>query len=508
MIKNSIIDLNTMTFSSEDKRQMAAHGITPEQVAEQLSFFHNGFPFLQVVSPALAGKGVHHFDVKEQDELIHLYEKWGGSRIKFVPASGAATRMFKELYEAQDLLEHNPQAPLYGDAARFFDTIHEFAFYPLLASDSRCNLSDRRSILQLLLSKDGLSYGSLPKGLIPFHRYNGIPRSAFEEHLVEAALYSTDCCGVAKVHFTVSPEHQYLFELLTSKVVPLYEKRFGVKYQISFSEQKAYTDTIAVDLQNQPFRQKDGRLLFRPGGHGALLENLNELQEELVFIKNVDNVVIEELLPETVRWKKVLAGKLISIRSFISNALKELEHNDSSIFLKEILRFLEKNFSIVLPQMELKELVVAIKALLNRPLRVCGVVQNSGEPGGGPFVVKDANGVTSLQILETAQIDTKTAEGVALLSASTYFNPVDIVCSFKDYRDGAFSLPVFSDRATGFISEKSKDGDKIKVLELPGLWNGAMSHWNTLFVEVPSITFNPVKSVIDLLRPEHCKFFT
>jgi len=496
-----------MNFSTEDIKQITARGLTPEQVIEQLSYFNTGFPYLQVVAPAVVGNGVHRIHTAEQEDLIKYYEQWGGSCIKFVPASGAATRMFKELYEAEALLTRNPQAPLSGEAARFFDTLHDFAFYPLLTSDSRCTLADRKSILHFLLSSDGLSYGALPKGLLAFHRYNEVSRTAFEEHLVEAALYAKDSCGVAKVHFTVSPEHQGMFELLTSQSLPLYEKRFGVKFQVSFSTQKLYTDTIASNLQNQPFRQKDGTLLFRPGGHGALLENLNELQEEIIFIKNIDNVAREELLPETVRWKKILAGKLLQLRNYIFDTLNGWKEHNSPLKIKEIALFLEDNFSIVLPEVKGEAYAATVRSLLDRPIRVCGVVRNTGEPGGGPFVVKGTDGITSLQILETAQINTKIAEGAALLSASTHFNPVDLVCSLKNYQGSTYSLNKFSDPATGFISEKSKDGEIIKILELPGLWNGAMSRWNTLFIEVPMETFNPVKTVTDLLRSAHCKIF-
>ena len=492
-------------FSLKDIEQMATREIDPKQVEEQLSFFENGFPPLHVLGPAVVGKGVHIIDNQEQDELLMRYEGWGGSRTKFVPASGAATRMFKELYQAQTLLEQNSQAPLSGEAALFFDSLRDFAFYPLLASDPRCILSDRKSVLDTLLGEEGLSYGSLPKGLLAFHRYDSSVRTAFEEHLVEAALYAKDARGIAKVHFTVSPEHRSLFEELTVQSVRSYEKRFGVKYKISFSEQKPYTDTIAVDLQNRVFRQKDGTLLFRPGGHGALLENLNEIHDDVVFIKNIDNVVTEEQLADTIRWKRILCGKLLQLRAYIFNMIQQLDQHDSPIKVKEAALFLEKYFSVTLPQTKEEEYAANIRALLDRPLRVCGVVKNSGEPGGGPFIVRDADGMTSLQILETAQLPP--VDAAALLAASTHFNPVDIVCSYKDYKGSAYPLRLFSDSATGFISQKSKDGKAIKVLELPGLWNGAMSRWNTHFIEVPANTFNPVKTVTDLLRPAHLKKF-
>jgi len=486
---------------------MAAHGVTAEQVAQQLHYFKTGFPFLDVVAPAQVGAGIHQLGQNEQDTLLARYEAWRGSVVKFVPASGAATRMFKELYEAKELLDKDAQAPLSGAAATFFDSLREFAFYPLLKALDTCNLFDRKSVLQALLTPAGLSYGSKPKGLLAFHLYDGIPRTAFEEHLVEAALYARGADGTASLHFTVSPEHLLDFEALVKAVVPLYEARFGVTYRIAFSEQKRSTDTIAVDLKNQPFRLPDGSLLFRPGGHGALLENLGALTQDIVFIKNIDNVQLEGQLADTVRWKKILAGKLLEVREYIHQALNELEAHDSPLKIKEIARFLEYHFSIVLPKVKEGEYAARVRSLLERPLRVCGVVKNSGEPGGGPFIVRDNSGATSLQILETAQLDTKRPKTAALLASSSHFNPVDLVCSFKDYKGAPYSLRMFSDPDTGFISEKSKDGKTIKVQELPGLWNGAMGHWNTLFIEVPAATFNPVKTVTDLLRSAHCAIF-
>ncbi|MDR2584712.1 MAG: DUF4301 family protein [Prevotellaceae bacterium] len=496
-----------MTFSPADICQMVSHGIETQEVERQLRFFETGFPYLHVEAPALVGRGVHRLDEREQAAAVACYEGWGGSRTKFVPASGAATRMCKDLYEAESLLAQEPQAPLSGQAAKFFDSLTDFAFYPQLSSDARCLLSDRRSILQTLLGEEGLSWGTLPKGLLAFHRYQDKSRTPFEEHLVEAALYAKDANGVAKVHLTISPEHRVGFETLAQHSLPIFEKRYGVRYALSFSEQKSYTDTIAVDLQNRPFRQQDGTLLFRPGGHGALLANLNDLEEDIVFIKNIDNVALEDWLPETVKWKKILAGKLLQLRAYIFNTLIELETHDSMLKVKEAAKFLETQFSITLPKAKESCYPALVRSLLDRPLRVCGVVKNSGEPGGGPFVVMDSDGITSLQILETAQLNTQTAQGAALLAASTHFNPVDLVCSYKDYKGSSYPLRLYSDPATGFISEKSKDGKPIKVLELPGLWNGAMSRWNTLFIEVPSATFNPVKTVIDLLRPAHCKNF-
>jgi len=492
-------------FSPQDFRQMEELGISLLQVKQQIKYFEEGFPYLSVMAPALPGKGIHCLVPEEQEALVARYDEWRGSRIKFVPASGAASRMFKDLYEAQSLLEENPNASLSGRAAAFFERLPDFAFYPLLRERLGASITKPIEVLRCLLGTEGLAYGNQPKGLLAFHASPQGFRTAFEEHLVEAALYARNHDDTVNLHFTVSPEHREAFTQLSAKVLPIYEKRFGVSYQISFSEQKKSTDTLAVDSENRPFRQADGSLLFRPGGHGALLENLGALGQDLVFVKNIDNVVSEPHLADTIRWKKILAGKLLEVREYIFKALQELDMHDSSLKIKEIAEFLAQNFSVVLPQTDQQHYAGLVRSLLERPLRVCGMVRNTGEPGGGPFIIKDANGATSLQILEAAQLDANNPRTSKLLTASAYFNPVDMVCSFKNYRGTHYALPQYRDEATGFISEKSKDGQVIKVQELPGLWNGAMSRWNTLFIEVPVTTFNPVKTVNDLLRPEHQK---
>ena len=491
-------------FSTKDLAQMESLGVTLESVAQQLHFFKTGFPFPQIVAPAQPGKGIHRLSREEEDGLVNRYDSWRGSVVKFVPASGAASRMFHELHQAKDILDRDAQAPLSGGSATFFDRLTDFAFYPLLKSTG-CNMFDRKAILHALLEPDGLHFNAKPKGLLPFHAYNGRCRTPFEEHLVEAALYAKGGDGTVSLHFTLSPEHQADFEALVAKVVPQYEARFGLTYRIGFSQQSPATDTIAVDREDQPFRNRDGSLLFRPGGHGALLENLASLSQDLIFIKNIDNVALEEQLADTVRWKKILAGKLLQVRAYIYQALRDLEDCDSSLKIKEVACFLQQQFSISIPEVREEEYPARIKGLLERPLRVCGVVTNTGEPGGGPFIVKEADGATSLQILEKAQLDLNNPHTAAQFAASTHFNPVDLVCSFKDYKGVPYSLRMFSDPETGFISEKSKDGKVVKVQELPGLWNGAMGRWNTLFVEVPVGTFNPVKTVLDLLRPAHCR---
>jgi hypothetical protein len=310
------------------------------------------------------------------------------------------------------------------------------------------------------------------------------------------------------VHFTVSPEHQTGFEELLARVKNEYQKRFGLQFDISFSHQHKSTDTIAVDLQNEPFSDNNGNLIFRPGGHGALIENLNDLDADVIFIKNIDNVVPDHLKAETKRYKKVLAGHLVSVRNKIYTYLEKLDKlnaSENSDLIKSIDSFLRKELFIHYENnfIGTEEKIAFFRKKLNRPLRVCGMVRNEGEPGGGPFMALNHDGTVSLQIIEMDQIDTTDEKQMELLSQSTHFNPVDMICSFKDYKGKKYDLIQFRDPDTGFISTKSQNGQELKALELPGLWNGAMSDWNTIFVEVPAITFNPVKTVNDLLRPQH-----
>ena len=484
-------------FTIFDHQQLEELGIAVKQVEQQLRHFREGFPFLPVVAPALTGKGITQFSEEEQALLLQRFDQWNGSRLKFVPASGAATRMFKALFE---YLETGKEGKEVDD---FFARRKDFAFYEDLTKVVNKDVPPMASEwVKALLDKEGLNYGNLPKGLLKFHRYPDGVRTAFEEHLVEAALYANSC-GVARLHFTVSAEHRQAFEDLLNAVQPQYEQRFGVRYEVSFSEQKKSTDTIAVDLRNEPFRNADGSLLFRPGGHGALLDNLNEMQEDIVFIKNIDNITPDKLSADTIHWKKVLAGCLLQLREQIAVYMQLLEKGCSDIKLKEIAQFLEKRFCITLPPISEEEYATALYAKLNRPIRVCGMVKNEGEPGGGPFIARNADGSLSLQIVESVQIDPQDAEAQRHFKTATHFNPVDLVCSFRDYHGGHYRLADFRDSATGFISQKSKDGRELKALELPGLWNGAMSDWNTVFVEVPLSTFNPVKTINDLLRKEH-----
>jgi hypothetical protein len=480
-------------FSVSDIQQLQRLGIEPAQAAQQLEDFRRGFPYMPIVAPATVGKGIVQLNDAQQAELIALFDQWGGSRLKFVPASGAATRMFKSLYEMRDTAKTSPETDT------FFARLPDFAFYDDLMRVVKTP-GDPQAVLSGLLEADGLNYGQLPKGLLKFHHYPEGARTAFEEHLVEAALYAKDARNIARLHFTVSPEHTGNFNALLKKVQPDYEKRYGVTYEITFSEQKKSTDTLAAESDNTPFRVTDGSLLLRPGGHGALLENLAEVEEDIVFIKNIDNVAPDRLKADTIHWKKVLAGMMLRLRSRIATYLAELEQGAGSVKLKEIATFMAQHFCLTLPEVEAGQYAALLYTKLNRPMRVCGMVRNAGEPGGGPFLARNADGSQSLQIVESAQIDPHDAAMEKIFRAATHFNPVDLVCSFRDYRGGRYDLRKFRDPATGFISQKSKDGRVLKALELPGLWNGAMSDWNTLFVEVPLSTFTPVKTVTDLLR--------
>lgn len=492
----------------------------------QLANYRSGFPYLDVLGPAVPGRGILVLDEAGCAEALAARDAFEGSITKFVPASGAASRMFKDLFEARDVLREalrsGTEAELKPAVVRLLDGLEHFPFYdPDRFPEDRNTSEGRLAVLERILTEDGgrgLAYGSKPKGQILFHRYDGttaapgqpdpVPagvRTALEEHLVEAARYACGPDGTADLHVTVSPEHLADFEALVERVRPVYEARFGCRYRVSFSVQDPETDIVAADENNEPFRKADGSLLFRPGGHGALLQNLNRIDSEVVIIKNIDNVVREELLEETVRWKRILTGLLVRCREETFGYLRRLNRGEGGpAFLAEIRRFLAERYGVELPDLVPEVLSDVLRAKLDRPIRVCGMVRNEGEPGGGPFRVRDADGCTSLQILETAQLDLSDPRVREMQAASTHFNPVDLVCSLRRYDGSRFDLPRFVDPLTGFISEKSYEGRRLKAQELPGLWNGSMSQWNTVFVEVPLITFNPVKTVFDLLRPEHC----
>lgn len=508
-------------FTKNDIDQLANHGINNDLALTQINNFKKGFPYLKIVAPATVGNGILKLECDEVDDLVDMYKSFEGSRVKFVPASGAATRMFKHIFEyIQDFPTKGETCfsdKSFGSAYNFFHSINKFPFYTKLYDElwstgyKMDELIERKyylPIAEALLAKDGLNYGNLPKGLIIFHKYAESIRTAFEEHLVEGAQYCRDSKGLVNIHLTVSPEHRDGFEKLVDRVKSEYESHYDVEIHISFSEQKPSTDIIAVEMDNSPFRDPDGSLLFRPGGHGALLENLNDIDADIIFIKNIDNIVPDRLKPHTIRYKKALAGLLVSYKNIIFDYIQKIENDDCDIeYLNEILDFTKNELSI-LPynNLNIKDISVLKKYLLGilkRPIRVCGMVKNQGEPGGGPFWAINPDGTTSLQVVESSQIDLKNSDIKQIFDSSTHFNPVDLVCYVKNVDGEKFDLLKFRDPATGFISVKSKDGRNLKAQELPGLWNGGMSNWNTIFVEVPLITFNPVKTVNDLLRDEH-----
>ncbi len=486
-----------------DLKQIEQRGASVDDIERQIEYFKSGFPYLEIVAPATISKGIKVLSNKDQQDALRRYEDFKGELCKFVPASGAATRMFKDLYEALSTIENGNSIPEESPANIFFKEIKKFAFYKVLSTCASFAEESQESILRSLLLPDGLGYGSMPKGLIKFHRYGKNVRTPFEEHLAEASKYAKASDGIARMSVTVSEEHLNGFVQLLLDVKEDYERMYGCKYEVTFTQQKTSTDTIAVDTQNRPFRGADGNLLFRPAGHGALIENLNEIESDIVIIKNIDNISKDELTTDTIHWKKVLIGKLIALQQKINQYLKSLECSNDEKLFKEVIKFLEGELSIIIPPVPKEILKDYLWAKLNRPIRVCGMVKNLGEPGGGPFIVKDADGSTSLQILESAQLNTQDEKIKEMVENSTHFNPVDIICSIKNFRGDKFDLRKYVDSETGFISYKSAEGSPIKALELPGLWNGAMSQWNTLFVEVPVTTFAPVKTIFDLLRAEH-----
>lgn len=503
-------------FTANDLKILKQKGIAVEKAKWQIDLFKKGVKPIQLHEPATAGNGIDI--IADFKKYISYYEKAKVKITKFIPASGAASRMFKSLYEFVEKNEtnNNLQITEFKEVKQFFDSIRNFAFYDelnqlLIKEGGIDKLSEQGNyvtVLRSFLESEGLSYGNLPKGLLKFHLYpDNSARTPFEEHLVEGALYAKSANRIVNLHFTVSPEHLDSFKKIASAVVKQYETKYEVKYNIDFSIQKSSTDTIAVNSDNTPFYDSDGTLLFRPGGHGALIENLNEIDSDLIFIKNIDNVVKENYLTTTIEYKKVLAGKLIEVQQLIFSLIEELKKNPSDEIIKKAVYFLKTDLHLGEKCIDIKlkgeKLIKAIIDRLNRPIRVCGVVKNQGEPGGGPFLVKSENECVSLQIVESSQVDSNDKEQLSILHSATHFNPVDIVCSVKDYSGKKFDLRKFVDNDTCFISSKSKSGKELKALELPGLWNGAMAFWNTIFVEVPVETFNPVKTVNDLLRKSH-----
>ncbi|MFA6401018.1 MAG: DUF4301 family protein [Salinivirgaceae bacterium] len=508
-------------LSKKDLQFLNKKEITPEKITEQINQFINGFPTLDIIKPALVKDGIKQLTDKMLDEKIKVFEKSSKKlkSIKFVPASGAATRMFKTLYDAMNHYHNSEEEYLRITTDNSFQSVNylcknlqNLAFYNELKQAIEmdgCSLDeiskkrDLPLLVQYLLTEKGLNYGNLPKGLIKFHKTDKGNRTPLEEHLIEGMDYAASGKKIY-LHFTVSPQHLDLFKKQGQELVAEYKKKTKFKIHITFSIQKPSTDTIAVDEANLPLRDQDGNILLRPGGHGALIYNLMDLDADLIFIKNIDNVVQDRLKNDTIRYKKALAGVLLETRETAQYYYKKLISKITNDQLDEAEEFIEKRIFILLSD-QIKGRDKDTKAkfyanLLNRPYRVCGMVPNEGEPGGGPYWVKNADGTISMQIVEGSQF---TQDQKVIMQKATHFNPVDLVCCIKDFKGKKYDLTKFIDSNTGFIATKSTEGQSVKALELPGLWNGSMALWNTIFVEVPITTFNPVKTVNDLLRAEH-----
>ncbi len=478
-------------FTKSDLESIANHGLSVEEVNKQIENFRRGFGFLPVVRAAVIEDGIMPLDNKTAEFYADNFIKSAAGKriVKFVPASGAATRMFKDLFEFAGSGEATPYIE------KLVANIEKFAFYGRVKD----NAGDAMQTVKAVLG-----YGAeLPKALILFHNYPESPRTALEEHLAEGAMYANSD-GTVHIHFTISPEHEAGFRTVLAEKQKDFEKMFGVRYDISFSQQESGTDTIAVTPDNEPFREEDGSLLFRPAGHGALIENLNRIEADVVYIKTVDNVTPDHLKSDTILYKKALGGILLSIRQKVFNYLEMLDRGADEVMMGHLRQFVASELCVELPAgfdtLGDGEKAAVLRRVLDRPLRVCGMVRNEGEPGGGPFWADNPDGTMSLQIAEPSQL---APDKAGLLKDGTHFNPVDLVCGIVNYKGEKFDLTKYTDPSTGFISEKSKSGRKLKAQELPGLWNGAMSNWNTVFVEVPVSTFTPVKVVNDLLRPQH-----
>ncbi|QCX02199.1 DUF4301 family protein [Aggregatimonas sangjinii] len=509
-----------MTFSDEDKALLAEKGISEEKVANQIKTFKEGIPFVSLQKAAVIGDGLQRFSKAEENELIGLFQakRANLSLLKFVPASGAASRMFKSLFNFMNTYDHKKESfQKYVDANDdsamqfFFENYRAFPFYDTIQAriSGKYDSDDeaKQLFVQEMLLEDALNYGFYPKGLLPFHKYSDTVATAFEEHLKEASRYA-ETKGKAKLHFTISPQHAEMFDEEFAVSGERVTKDTGTDFEISYSFQKPSTDTIAVAMDDSPFRNTDGSLLFRPGGHGALIENLNEQEADIIFIKNIDNVVTSDALEAISDSKKVLGGLLLKVQEQAYQHAERLENESiGNEELAQAKAFLENSLNVrFADDFETKDQSTQraiMLSKLNRPIRICGMVKNEGEPGGGPFWVKNEEGTISLQIIESAQIDAEDEEQSAIVSGATHFNPVDIVCGVKNHKGEKYDLMDFVDPKQGFITGKTKEGRELKAMELPGLWNGAMAHWNTLFVEVPVATFNPVKTVNDLLRPSH-----
>jgi len=507
------------SLSTKDMDQIKARGIGGEQFRQQLDMFANGFPMLRIIDSARVGAGIRRLSEAELSAAVETWQRYlsaGGEVTKFVPASGAASRMFKALFAFVDGADEHPAEG--SPVAEVIGRIHDFAFAGQLDEalqriygvtlDGMLAAGRHKDIIRGIIAPDGLNYGNLPKGLLTFHRAaGGSTRTPLEEQLAEGAQSAATSDRKVNVHFTVSAGHRNLFERKIAEVLPVLSSRYGVTYNVSMSVQKPSTDTVAVNPDNTPFRDEEGNIVFRPGGHGALIANLGDIDSAVVFIKNIDNVVPDSYRDVTVRYKQVLGGVLIAARADIGRFLTKLRAGGyTRADLDDMLGYLNTSLCTATPgaaDMDDAQLARLLEAKFDRPLRVCGMVRNEGEPGGGPYIAVNPDGTASPQILESSQIDTSVQEYAGMMGRATHFNPVDLVCYIKDYEGKPYRLSSYVDPATGFISSKSLHGRELKALELPGLWNGAMSDWNTIFIEVPAPTFNPVKTVNDLLRPAH-----
>ncbi len=513
-------------FSEKDIQQINDRGLTVEKVENQITNFKNGFPYIELVAPATPDNGLHQYSEETVRQLSDYFDNHFQNYdiLKFVPASGAASRMFKHLFEFYNSYEKSDENiskykedKSFNSVYNFFTNIQKFAFYEKLKSlikadgydlDTLINNKDFKKVLEYFITAKGMDYANMPKGLLLFHDYPDEPRTSVEEHMVEGAVYSTDRNGISKVHLTVSPEHQSKFEQKVEAKKAKYEGKFNTTYNISFSQQKPETDIIAVTPENEPFRKDDGSLLFRPGGHGALIENLNDLKGEIIFVKNIDNIVPDRLRDTTYLYKKAFGGLLLKLQEKVFSYLEILDDgNPTKEELSEIEEFARKDLNIFISDAfqgyDDLEKIDFLFNKLNRPMRVCGMVKNEGEPGGGPFWVRGTDGTESLQIVESSQMNLDKPDQKDIVSKATHFNPVDLVCAVRDFQGNNFDLKEYVDPQTGFISSKSLGDKLLKAQELPGLWNGAMADWITVFAEAPIITFNPVKTINDLLRPQH-----
>jgi len=509
-------DNRTTMFNDKSRNQMQAHGLSETEVQRQIDIFKKGIPFANIVEAASVENGILALSEKEQRYFADLYdsERENLELLKFVPASGAATRMFQFLHQFLDTYTPSEDISQFlekkenRELKRFFSSLDKFAFYDAVIEHLKAKVSNYEKLergekfllfVGEMLGENGLNYENTPKGLVPFHKDDSEFITAFGAHLNETAFYAA-ANGEANLHFTVSEEHKSKFKKRHAKIQDFVEQRTQTKFNISYSFQKKETDTVAVTLENELFLDEKGNMLFRPSGHGALLENLNVVEADIIFIKNIDNVVSHKYVQTIAFYKKVLAGKLISLQNKIFDLIDRLQPQfPTEETMEEAFQFIVTDLNI-LDSTKDKQ---AILKILDRPIRICGVVENTGAPGGGPFFVKNSNGNVSLQIVEISQIDLDNPEQKAQVDRATHFNPVDLVCGIRNYKGQKFDLKDFADPNTGFISEKSYKGTPIKALERPGLWNGAMANWNTIFVEVPIITFNPVKTVNDLLNNVH-----